>query len=66
MQSRTPRLDWIGKVLADPQAAPERAEQVPLRLVAASAPLPGAKSVAAAASRNRPPVPARPRPKRGR
>jgi hypothetical protein len=38
MQSRTPRLGWIARVLADSDAQPERAEQTPpartpLRLV---------------------------------
>jgi hypothetical protein len=32
MQSRTPKLGWIAKVLADPDA-PRRAEKAPLRLV---------------------------------
>jgi hypothetical protein len=38
MQSRSSRLDWIGKVLADPDAAPTRAGTAPLRLVAESPP----------------------------
>jgi hypothetical protein len=33
MQSRTPRLGWIAKVLADPDAPPQREERAPLRLV---------------------------------
>lgn len=53
MQSRTPRLDWIGKVLADSQAAPERDAQAPLRLVAAGASEPGVKPEAAAAPQAR-------------
>jgi hypothetical protein len=33
MQSRTPKLGWIAKVLADPDAPQQRAERAPLRLV---------------------------------
>ena len=33
MQPRVPRLDWIGKVLADPPGR-ESADRLPLRLVA--------------------------------
>jgi hypothetical protein len=41
MQSRTPRLGWIAKVLADPDAPRQRAERIPFRLVSGGTRTPG-------------------------
>jgi hypothetical protein len=44
MQSRTPRLGWIAKVLADPETPRQRAERTPLRLVSGGTRTPGRNS----------------------
>jgi len=41
MQSRTPRLGWIAKVLADPNAPRPPDERAPLRLVSEGTRMPG-------------------------
>jgi hypothetical protein len=41
MQSRTPRLGWIAKVLADPAAPRQRDERASLRLISEGTRTPG-------------------------
>jgi hypothetical protein len=71
MQSRTPRLGWIAKVLADPDVARRPDQRAPLRLVSEGTPAPGRGRIkplalVSAVRDGRSRAPAGPGPKAGR